>query len=122
MPNLQEKGIFNCNINIYAPQGLKSSSIPYEDYKLAEPNSWDGNTLPISLFSTNNFLDIDSKTISTSLLQMANFIWNKNIVGKIEKDIPSLVSFGQAAWSFISSIYEAGWNFLKTDDHNRMFH
>jgi len=74
MPNPQEKGIFNCNINIYASQGFKSSSIPYGDYKLVEPNSWDRNALPISLFSSNNFLDINSKTISTSLLQMAGFI------------------------------------------------
>ena len=75
----------------------------------------------IFLFSTNDFLDINSKNISTSLLWIANFIWNRNIADKIEKDILSLISFEQTAWSFILSIYKAEWNSLKADNHNRIF-
>jgi len=74
MPNLQEEDIFNYDINIYAPQGLKLSSILYGDHQLDESNLWDENALPISLFGINDFLDIDFKYISTSLLQIADFI------------------------------------------------
>ena len=87
-----------------SPQGLESSSIPYGDRQLTEPNSWDGN---IFLFSIIEFLDINSKNISTSLLHMANFICNRKLVENTEKDIPSLSSFGEATGSFISSIYKA---------------
>lgn len=39
----------------------------------------------------------------------------------MECDIPVLEGFGQAAWSFISSVYEAGQDSLKADDLNRTF-
>ena len=49
-----------------------------------------------------------------SLLHMADFIWDIKLVGNIKKNILFLSGF-------ISSIYKAGWDLLKTDDHNRMF-
>jgi len=38
-----------------------------------------------------------------------------------KNDILALSGFDQAAWSFISSIYKDGWNFLKADSHNRTY-
>ena len=52
---------------------------------------------------------------------MAKFIYKKKLVGNIEKNIPFLSGFGQAAWSFISSIYKAEWNYLNADDYNKIF-
>ena len=107
MPNIQGEGVSNCIMNISRPQGLKSSSIPYGDKQPTEPNFWNGNILPISLFGTIEFLDINFKNISISLLCIADFICNRKLVENMEKNILFLSGFGKAAWSFISSIYKA---------------
>jgi len=39
---------------------------------------------------------------------MANFIHNRKLKNNTENDISALEGFGQAAWSFISFIYEVG--------------
>jgi len=68
MPNLQGGGMASNNMNMCTAQGLEMSSIPYKDYQLVEPNSWDGEAYPLSIFGTNEFLEINSKNFSTSLL------------------------------------------------------
>ena len=67
------------------------------------------------------FQEIDSKNIYTSLLYMADFIYNRKLEGKTEKDFPFLSEFGEAAWSFLLSIYEAEWDSLKSNKNNRTF-
>ena len=108
-------------MNTCTPRYLETTTIPYEDNQPVELNSWDGEAYPLSIFRTIEFLDTDSKNILTSLLQMANFIRNRKLKNNTENDIPALEGFCQAAWSFISSIYEAGWDSLKTDNCNRTF-
>jgi len=95
-------------MNTCTLQGLELFSIPYKDKQLAEPNSWDGKALSISIFGTMKFLDIGSKKISTFLLQMADFIQNRKLISNTEKNILVLSGFEQATWSFIGSIYKAG--------------
>jgi len=63
MPNPHGEGINNCGTNTCTLQGLEMSTISYEDNKPAELNSWDRETLPLSLF-----INIDTKNISTLLL------------------------------------------------------
>ena len=53
MLNLQGKGISNYNMNMYIPQEIKLSSIPYRDKQPAKLNSWNREALLISLFRTN---------------------------------------------------------------------
>jgi len=76
MLNSQGEDMSNYSINMYNLQGFESFSILYGDHQLAKLNLWNGNVLLIFLFSTNDLLDIDFKDIdiSTSLLQMADFI------------------------------------------------
>ena len=52
---------------------------------------------------------------------MADFIYNRKLEGKTEKDFPFLSEFGEAAWSFLLSIYEAEWDSLKSNKNNRTF-
>ena len=61
------------------------------------------------------FLEIDSKSIYTSLLYIANFIKSRKVVNSRANDIPELMGFGKAAWSLISSIYKARWDSLPAD-------
>jgi len=60
----------------------------------AKPKSWDGAILPISLFRTNKFVEIDSNNILTSLLRIDKFIRNRALQGKSEKNIPAIANFG----------------------------
>jgi len=50
---------------------------------------------------------------------MADFIHNKKLKNNTEDDILALTGLGQAAWLFISSIYKAEWDFLKSNNLNR---
>ena len=67
------------------------------------------------------FLEINTKNLSTSLLQMDNFIHNRNLKGNNEDNITVLKSFGHAAWSFILSIYKARWDLLIVSNGNKIF-
>lgn len=105
MPNLQGIGIVNYDMNTYnsqgsnmsTSQGLKSSSILYRKNLSINSNSQSRNTLPISIFGTMEFEEIDSKNMYTSLLYMTNFIHNRKLESKTEKDFLFLSEFRKAA-------------------------
>ena len=63
----------------------------------------------------------DLKNIKTSSYCIADYIKNRPLKSNRKEDIPNLVGFGQAAWTFISTIYDSSWNALKTDDNNKLF-
>ena len=52
---------------------------------------------------------------------MVDFIKNRNIKNNRKEDIPSIVGFRQATWTFVSAIYKGGQNTLETNDHNLLF-
>ena len=83
--------------------------INYDINMPMEANAWDGEAYPISIFGHMEFLEIDAKNIFTSLLHIADFIRTRKVQqGKIS-DMAKLLGFGEAAWSFILSIYKIGW-------------
>ena len=96
------------------------SAIPYEANMPANPNLWDGHFGPISLFGTNKFLQSDACNVSCSLICMAKFIKQRNITNCDSNKIPQIDSFGEAAFNFITAIYEAGWDKLFTSDKNTL--
>jgi len=67
MPNLHGESVNNYKTNMCIPQRLETSSIFYRDKQLAELNSWDMEALLLSLFGTTDFINIDTKNISTLL-------------------------------------------------------
>jgi len=77
--NPQGKSVVFNNPSISMPQGIETTSISYKNNYLVELNVWDGKAHSISIFGTIDFLNIDTKNISTSLLQMANFINNRKL-------------------------------------------
>jgi len=64
---------------------------------------------------------IDIKNIEVSLICMANFIKNRNIKNTREKDIPYIEGFSKVTWTFVSSIFERGWDILRSGDNNKYF-
>ena len=94
--------------------------ILYNINQLVEPNTWDGEAYLISIFGTIEFLEIDFKNMSTSLLHMTNFIRNRDVESNKVNDVNQLQGFGQIVWEFISSIYQSGWDTLTTNKNNKM--
>jgi len=101
---------------------ITPSAIPYEANSLADPNLWDGHFGSVSLFGTNKFLQSDTCNISCSLIHIAQFIRQRNILNRDGNTIPQLNSFGKATFDFILAIYEAGWNKLNTSDNTPIGH
>ena len=57
----------------------------------------------------------------TFLLYIANFIKAGKVIKDKANNVTELQSFGEVAWSFISSIYKAGWDSLPIDKYNNSF-
>jgi len=98
----------NLSANADQSNSLNSSSIPYAENKPADPDLWNGQTHPISIFGNRNSQSINTKNIKVSLLYIADFIKNKDIKHNRKKDISCLEGFGKAMWTFITSILEGG--------------
>ena len=75
----------------------------------SDPNLWDGAFSSVSIFGTNESIDADTKK---SLFRIAEFVKQRHLGDKTEKDIPHISELGFAAWNLISSIYESGWDAL----------
>jgi len=78
---------------MYQPQDINSNAILYSVNQPAKSNWQNRQALLIYLFGTNEFLDINTNNISTSLLRITNFIQSKNIKEKSKKDISTITSF-----------------------------
>jgi len=77
-------------------QEVYEVSLAYNINCPTESNAWDGEAQPIFIFGTIEFLEIDSKSIYTSLLYMANFIRSRKVVNGRTNDISELMGFGKA--------------------------
>lgn len=49
---------------------------------------------------------------------MAVFLKQRNLEDNIGNSFPQLAPFGNAAWLFISAVFESGWDQLNTDDNS----
>ena len=72
-------GEANNATNTCNSQEFTNVPTPYDINQPVEPNAWDGEAYPISIFGNMEFFKIDSKNMSTSLLHMANFIRNRGV-------------------------------------------
>ena len=52
--------------------------------------------------------------MACSLQRMASFLRQRNLEDRDGNDIPQLALFGDSAWTFISAIFESGWDKLHT--------
>ena len=67
------------------------------------------------------FIKINAKNIYISLLHMANFIRSRKVNSDTINNVKKLKEFGNAAFNFVSSIYEANWNIIHTNENNNSF-
>ena len=71
--------------------------IPYSNSELANPNLWNSNFNPISIFGMIKKSADDVKNIIVSLNHIASFINKRNIKNNRKFDLSYLEGFGQAA-------------------------
>ena len=89
-------------------QGFTNILISYDINQPVEPNGWNGEAYPISIFSIMEFLEIDSINMTSLFLCIANFIRNRSVKHNMVNNVKQLQGFSQTVWQFISSIYKAG--------------
>ena len=90
--------------------------LPYNPNTTMEPDLWSGSFHPISLHGSIEHIASDSKSIKNSLNFMAKYIANKQVNGKEVNVLKDFDGMGDAIWNFISSVYEAKWDSLHTDN------
>jgi len=89
--------------------------LPYDPYARTEPDLWDGNFHPISLYGSIEYLDSDSKSIKDSLNFMAKYIANKQVDPAKSNNLEDFNGIGEAIWNLISSVYQSKWDSLVAD-------
>ena len=81
-----------------------------------KPDFWSGNFHPISLYGSIEQIVLDTKSIKDSLNFMARYIANKKVNSSKTNGLSDFDSIGDSIWNFISSIYQANWDLLYTDN------
>jgi len=89
--------------------------LPYDLHVPMEPELWDGNFHPISLYRSIEHIVLDTKNIKDTLKFMARYISNKQVDSSKPNNLKDFNSIGKAIWNFISLVYQAIWDFLYTD-------
>jgi len=89
--------------------------LPYDPQAPTEPELWSGSFHPISLHGSIEHFTSDSKNIKVSPNFLAKYIKNKQVNGGKVNELDDFDSMGDAIWNFISSVYEAKWDALYTD-------
>jgi len=90
--------------------------LPYDPQAPTEPDLWSGSFHPISLHGSIEHFASDSKSIKVSLDFLAKYIRNKQVNGNMINDLADFDGMGDAIWNFISSVYDAKWDALYTDN------
>ena len=86
-----------------------------------DPQLWDSNFCPISLFGIDEYLEDNTKNITCSPLKIMAFIRQHKLENKTAEDILQISEFEFVAWNFLSSIYKSGWDKLTANKDNRSF-
>ena len=90
--------------------------LPYDPNAPADPEIWGGNFHLILLYGLIKHLGSDIKSIKDSLRFITKYITNKQIKLSKANDLEDFKGIGEAVWKFISSVYEANWDVLYTDN------
>ena len=115
------EGVVNVSTNMCSSQEVINIQLPYDVNQVTEQDSWDGNFHPISLHSTLKHPLSDSKNIKEPLRCITKYIKNKDIEPNKANNVLDLKGIGEAAWNFISALYESSWDVLIADKGNWSF-
>ena len=97
-------------------ESIINIQLPYNLQAPMEPDLWSGLFHPISLHSSIEHFTLDAKNIKVTLDFMAKYITNKQVNSSGANNLSNFDGMGDAIWKFISSVYEAKWDSLYTDN------
>ena len=86
--------------------------IPYNENQPANPVLWDRDFSWVSIFGTKESFLQDATNIMASLKCAATYVRQTNLSKGDPNILPQLDLFGNAAWDFITAIYESNWDQL----------
>jgi len=92
--------------------------LSYDPNASTDPEIWGGNFHPILLHGLIEHLGSDVKSIKDSLRFITKYIISKQIELSKANDLEDFKGIGEAVWNFISSVYEANWDVLYTDNNS----
>jgi len=107
----------DCTLAIPSPGEPTPSVIPYDANLLADPALWDGDFGATSIYGTKESFGKDISNITLFLNRAATYIKQRNLAGGDLNSLQQLKFFGNAAWEFLTSIYESQWDKLLVDNH-----
>ena len=103
-----------------APHGDDNNVIniqlPYDPNAPTKPDLWSSSFHPISLYGSIKQIASDTKSIKDSLNFIARYITNKKVNSSKANDLLDFDGIGDSIWNFISSVYQANWDSLYTDN------
>jgi len=102
-------------------EGVINIQLPYDPQAPTKPKLWSGSFHPISLHGSIKHFASDSKSIKVTLDFLAKYIRNKQVNGNMVNDLADFDGMGNAIWNFISSVYDAKWDALYTDNKANTF-
>jgi len=92
--------------------------LPYNSNTPTDPEIWGGSFHPISLYGSIKHIVSNAKNIKDSLKFMAKYISNKQVNSAKANKLDDFKGIGEVVWNFISSIYDANWDALVTDNNS----
>jgi len=92
--------------------------LPYDPNAPTDPEIWGGSFHPISLHGSIEHIASDAKNIKNSLKFMAKYISNKQVNSAKANELDDFKDIGEVVWNFISSVYDANWDVLVTDENS----
>ena len=92
--------------------------LQYDPQAPTEPDLWSGSFHPISLHGLIEQIASDAKNIKDSLNFMARYITNKQVNSNKANGLEEFKGMGDSIWNFISSVYQAKWDSLYTDNNS----
>ena len=96
-------------------ESIINIQIPYDTQAPTEPELWSGSFHPISLHGSIEHFASDAENIKVTLNFLAKYIKNKQVNGSMVNELNNFNGMDDAIWKFISSVYEARWDSLYTD-------
>ena len=96
-------------------ESIINIQIPYSTQAPTEPKLWSGSFHPISLHGSIEHFASDAENIKVTLNFLAKYIKNKQVNSSTVNELNDFNGMGDAIWNFISSVYEAKWDSLYTD-------
>ena len=117
VPNMEQHNLLaHSTVSQTEDDNVINIQLPYDLRASTEPDLWSGNFYPILLHGSIKHIVSDTKNIKDSLNFIARYISNKKVNPFKANNLEDFNSIGNFIWNFISSVYQANWNSLHTNN------